>query len=1228
MSINLKLEKFLDGFDESNKEHIKEFCRDVSTLEVDIFIIMARKAACFFDCLQSLEAISLSGYVTSERILDLDTSWMKGLRVCILDDAIISGTTIYKTIIKLNDSGVSSIHIKVLSINEQYFSDKLFNDLQKNLSVKISPPYLKQSDAECIKQCKNIVNAISIFPRPYDVDFPYAQNFKLKSDEIECLGQLHGFRSFDVSSEYQKKNGVTALSLIPEKFVLHQLDERKIIERTDLINFKLRIYIRKSKGDSSSVVRLVPFVIFNPISEYNINHAFDQLVNPYEAKQEVITHCHTISSKFRLVQFSIANKFGEYFAEILSIQFGRKIDYQLNYRSLSFIFSKPLLDHIKGLASNGAGLRLIADNIALNPVMHPKGFSFKPSASQDIPSINHTILQPFIWLYKNWELPTREDVKARGLSALEDTKGDRLDLGFSLGSLLAQLSNVNSFRIDDYVSAYLDKMIDAGIIVPANTSRDGILYRGFRHGEDVVFSELEIAMCKAMLQSYMNSANKEKLGSYEVQKLLVLFFQIGVRTDPPYLSQYVSDETQADSCKVASVKYHLHGPIVINSDSENLWEEPYLESDRTREWMTNSLSTGDIPLLIHLKDQNKYQLNNKCETPELSKRDLTEAAKVGSLLGILVDNDQNGNRPSLNVSRDFLPITACITPKTIIGALSAEIYIFKENSNKILAQHVQDRLLNSRCGLKESKIITRKENIFFIALNSGKKKFKHFIDNDAIKIRDSVTKDLEISSSPFLLDTWLKMWPDIRSWNENSVREEEWSLINELGHWILSCLAYTSQINYLCLDKEIEDQSTNSSNQSKSFSDTNTDLEAEQEKAKKLIIDCFDMLLQHCPGVAESKHSIPYLREVTAAISNGSYKYRKGAIKALLEKINRLMYLSQELVDRASLMASDYGKDLNLRTYPYALIIRLTPKNEQNLEKLDYDLESFLASYYRNVHQKHSNEFSGVILPSDKNKLTNRLSVSKIALNTGNKNSAVTMKLAIDVHNHFSSQCSVKCSVLSDIPNECRVKYVGLTNRAIKAARFWEYVKACTQTAQQNDNQISIFERRKIGDHTELQKLPHDYVDKYERISEQEFTVGTHLTSVITVTTLNIQDPNMSSENNTGGISLAGITGSSVNIQVGDGNKAVVRNNSKVVVNDFEEVRRQLREHHVGDQEIIELENALSQDPKQTKANSFGEKTQKWMKKMISKSIDGSWSVGIATAGGVLANAVNSFYGL
>ena len=95
---NPRIKKLLNCFDANTQNYLLDFCDRISNMQADVFIIMARKASCFYNCLEELGMIHFNGYVTSERILDMPTDWLEGMSVIIIDDALVSGTSIYKTI--------------------------------------------------------------------------------------------------------------------------------------------------------------------------------------------------------------------------------------------------------------------------------------------------------------------------------------------------------------------------------------------------------------------------------------------------------------------------------------------------------------------------------------------------------------------------------------------------------------------------------------------------------------------------------------------------------------------------------------------------------------------------------------------------------------------------------------------------------------------------------------------------------------------------------------------------------------------------------------------------------------------------------------------------------------------------------------------------------------------------------------------------------------------------
>ncbi len=80
--------------------------------------------------------------------------------------------------------------------------------------------------------------------------------------------------------------------------------------------------------------------------------------------------------------------------------------------------------------------------------------------------------------------------------------------------------------------------------------------------------------------------------------------------------------------------------------------------------------------------------------------------------------------------------------------------------------------------------------------------------------------------------------------------------------------------------------------------------------------------------------------------------------------------------------------------------------------------------------------------------------------------------------------------------------------------------------------------------------------------------------------------------------------------------------------NDIESLSKFLSSNDIENNDIELLKNAIKSDPTPTQAEKLGSHVNDWILKMLSKSADGSWNVGIATAGNLLAGAIATYYGI
>ena len=78
---------------------------------------------------------------------------------------------------------------------------------------------------------------------------------------------------------------------------------------------------------------------------------------------------------------------------------------------------------------------------------------------------------------------------------------------------------------------------------------------------------------------------------------------------------------------------------------------------------------------------------------------------------------------------------------------------------------------------------------------------------------------------------------------------------------------------------------------------------------------------------------------------------------------------------------------------------------------------------------------------------------------------------------------------------------------------------------------------------------------------------------------------------------------------------------------DFNSLRNYLIKNSVTDQDVTELKSAIESDGSIENNGAFGENVSGWIGKMLTKSANGSWQIGIAAAGNLLSEAIGRYYG-
>ena len=107
------------------------------------------------------------------------------------------------------------------------------------------------------------------------------------------------------------------------------------------------------------------------------------------------------------------------------------------------------------------------------------------------------------------------------------------------------------------------------------------------------------------------------------------------------------------------------------------------------------------------------------------------------------------------------------------------------------------------------------------------------------------------------------------------------------------------------------------------------------------------------------------------------------------------------------------------------------------------------------------------------------------------------------------------------------------------------------------------------------------------------------------------------------------VFGDNTTVVVGHRNQTTIHNDVKK--NDLAALGEHLKEAGLQQDDIDGLATAIQDDAKTPEVidpikKSFGPAVKEWMKRMLGKAIDTSWNIEVGVAGGLLANALQTYY--
>ncbi len=820
MSMDYRAIDFLNNFDEETRKHIIEFGKNISSkdLEADVFLVMARKAICFVDFLCEVKLASLNGLVVSDRILDMNTEWLRDKTVTIIDDALVSGTTLKKVINKLEASCVKSIKVFVLSINKDWYNPDMLTN-SNNTSYLAAPTNYNTND-KCMQMCYDIVKALSTIPKPYDIDFPLYGEYGIEESKLnEMLNS--SWLAFNVTSSSHISNSYASKKNAP-KSVISEYESITFIPPENIkdkllmltgINFenscvlKIRTYVRKRirKTDKYSI-SFLPFAIFNEISKENIDDIINHFFQTTEQKRIIEDEMISYEAKFRLVQFIVAT--------FLMKIFFSDMDFPENESSNTFVnqnIPSPISIRIQYIFT--PQIAILINNLISKDFTYTNTLSIKSyysdmqdktkavcSCNKNALSTYDLLSSKFMGLYTQRELKARTLAKKYGKNVFTLTQYQkdmkRLEEGYTFQNLVGFLEDCA--ERDFIVSLFLDFAIDTGIAVPITYSKDEKIVRAYRHGEDVIFTDIEAKQLIYMLNSFMEISSRNEIPALLLEKLLTTFIRFGLHDSIFEKYDYKNIHSQErDYIKIA---YYIHGTTAIVSDSKSLANStPIITSDTKSRWLKDILVSKK---LLKEKVGKTEELSTYYIEPSVANELMEEhkslergkiAKRIARVIGYLY------TKKIINET-DLVLLNASFGHDQIIPALLAEVRVILDAYSYfkfVVTSNFEDwHSMNA--------IVSHRKSGLFYAQNSGYLKMKSYFAQEPKsiieKVKNSNPGDFE---TEHFYDEFERYWNEKLSNVKEEIPEKIERIINLASVFILQYGLLFRTIELLIFQKHI-----------------------------------------------------------------------------------------------------------------------------------------------------------------------------------------------------------------------------------------------------------------------------------------------------------------------------------------------------------------------------------------------------------------------------------------
>ena len=671
---------------------ILEFGKYLSKLDADFLVFMARKSLRLYDLLLKVGLPPSERIVLSDRALQQSNLPVRGKRVALIDDTLIVGTTLGDAKRQLQNHG-ADVTCHVFCVDSQNWCqdlvvpDKIFAELDSQKVMTF---------------CTSEIRALSIVPLPYLVDYPLSTPVRIRGNALNTTLADLEWTAYKISTDRQERCGAYVYSFLPSGQMMSDIEHAIGGPAASVLDIvKVRGFARRV--DNVYWFTFVPIVSLRPLSEADVDRLFSRLLTCLQGASAIDSHKlrdHLSSSvcKLRLAQHILGMVIGYMFLRQLNSVISGTIEIGFQEREAIRHYGPWLREEIHLIASTcyqavcheegwlsktldglrpaplpqqviattDRDIRVVSDN-------RPSAGVTKPRLS---PSKNlftdFSLL--FINMYTNHEGPAREEAKKLGKQIYvvppeQAPHRDRLHYGLSWNSIVERMCEAYKIRLTRGTSALLslilDHLVDLGIAVPISCTKDGIVFRAYRHGEDVKFADQEMELCYRALEGYLGITKVNSIARLPLEKLLTLLIRVGAGKG---FLEVIYGITGTEG--IARIGYHLHGAVPMLPRQD----DGYF-ADVRPSWLSEYLL--DRGIIKQDPIGRSIGLGTSVEGNQITSGSTTEAKQIGQLYGILTRGlpGYTDPPPPLTYNKQIL-LATCVSPHDTAAALAAELNVF------------------------------------------------------------------------------------------------------------------------------------------------------------------------------------------------------------------------------------------------------------------------------------------------------------------------------------------------------------------------------------------------------------------------------------------------------------------------------------------------------------------------------------------------------------------------